>query len=111
MADPNRALFESAVRLLAPVPDELVFVGGCVRIRESCRGSTVLPRSIHAGANPFDVLPDGRFVSPIAARAASSSVQSLQEIRVVLNVATRVLGYGTVKVTVAPISEPQALPP
>lgn len=29
MADPNRALFESAVRLLAPVLDELVFVGGC----------------------------------------------------------------------------------
>jgi Tol biopolymer transport system component len=34
---------------------------------------------------PFDVLPDGRFVSPIAAGAASSSVQSVQEIRVVLN--------------------------
>lgn len=29
MADPNRALFESIVRLLAPVLDELVFVGGC----------------------------------------------------------------------------------
>ncbi len=29
MADPNRALFEEAVRLLAPVLDELVFVGGC----------------------------------------------------------------------------------
>ena len=29
MADPNRALFESVVRLLAPVLDELVFVGGC----------------------------------------------------------------------------------
>ena len=28
MADPNRALFESVVRLLAPVLDELVFVGG-----------------------------------------------------------------------------------
>jgi hypothetical protein len=27
--DPNRALFESVVRLLAPVLDELVFVGGC----------------------------------------------------------------------------------
>lgn len=30
MADPNRALFESVVRLLAPVVDELVFVGGCM---------------------------------------------------------------------------------
>ena len=30
MADPNRALFESVVRLLAPVLDELVFVGGCM---------------------------------------------------------------------------------
>lgn len=29
MADPNRALFESVVRLLAPVLDELAFVGGC----------------------------------------------------------------------------------
>ncbi len=29
MADPNRALFESIVRLLAPVLNELVFVGGC----------------------------------------------------------------------------------
>jgi hypothetical protein len=30
VADPNRALFESVVRLLAPVLDELVFVGGCM---------------------------------------------------------------------------------
>lgn len=29
MADPNRALFESVLDLLAPVLDELVFVGGC----------------------------------------------------------------------------------
>lgn len=29
MADPNRALFESVVRLLGPVLDDLVFVGGC----------------------------------------------------------------------------------
>jgi len=29
VADPNRALFEEAVTLLAPVLDELVFVGGC----------------------------------------------------------------------------------
>jgi hypothetical protein len=29
VADPNRALFESVVRLLTPVLDELVFVGGC----------------------------------------------------------------------------------
>ena len=29
MADPNRALFEEVVTLLAPVLDELVFVGGC----------------------------------------------------------------------------------
>jgi hypothetical protein len=27
--DPNRALFESVVQILAPVLDELVFVGGC----------------------------------------------------------------------------------
>ena len=29
MADPNRVLFESVVRLLGPVLDDLVFVGGC----------------------------------------------------------------------------------
>jgi hypothetical protein len=29
VADPNRALFESVVYLLAPLLDELVFVGGC----------------------------------------------------------------------------------
>jgi hypothetical protein len=29
VADPNRALFEEVVGLLAPVLDELVFVGGC----------------------------------------------------------------------------------
>ncbi len=29
MTDPNRALFESVVRLLTPVLEELVFVGGC----------------------------------------------------------------------------------
>jgi hypothetical protein len=29
VADPNRAQLESIVRLLAPVLDELVFVGGC----------------------------------------------------------------------------------
>jgi hypothetical protein len=29
VADPNRALFESAVLLLAPLLDELVFLGGC----------------------------------------------------------------------------------
>ena len=29
MVDPNRALFESVVRLLAPVLHDLVFVGGC----------------------------------------------------------------------------------
>jgi hypothetical protein len=29
VADPNRVLFESVVRLLVPLLDELVFVGGC----------------------------------------------------------------------------------
>jgi hypothetical protein len=29
VADPNRALFESVVRLLSPVLDDFVFVGGC----------------------------------------------------------------------------------
>ncbi len=30
VADPNRALFESVISLVAPVLDELVFVGGCI---------------------------------------------------------------------------------
>ena len=30
MADPSRVRFESVVRLLVPVLDELVFVGGCM---------------------------------------------------------------------------------
>jgi len=29
VVDPNRALFEAVVHLLAPLLDELVFVGGC----------------------------------------------------------------------------------
>ena len=29
MRDPNRALLEAAVRLLRPVLDDLVFLGGC----------------------------------------------------------------------------------
>jgi len=29
VADPNRGLFESVINLLAPILDELVFVGGC----------------------------------------------------------------------------------
>lgn len=29
MVDPNRALFERVVQLLAPILDELVFIGGC----------------------------------------------------------------------------------
>jgi hypothetical protein len=29
VVDPNRALFEAVVRLLRPVLDDLVFVGGC----------------------------------------------------------------------------------
>jgi hypothetical protein len=47
VADPNRALFESVVRLLAPVLDELVFVGGCttgllitMTLKTSSRSST-----------------------------------------------------------------------
>jgi hypothetical protein len=29
VADPNRALFEAAVRILAPVLEDPAFVGGC----------------------------------------------------------------------------------
>lgn len=43
---------------------------------------------------PFDVLPDGRFVSPISSGAAMVSVRAGQEIRVVLNWFTELAGIG-----------------
>lgn len=51
MADPNRALFESVVRLLAPVLDELVFVGGCTTglfITDSAAGRIRPTRDVDA---------------------------------------------------------------
>ena len=51
MADPNRALFESVVRLLAPVLDELVFVGGCTTglfITDSAAGGIRPTRDVDA---------------------------------------------------------------
>jgi hypothetical protein len=47
VADPNRALFESVVRLLAPVLDQLVFVGGCAMgllITDPAASGSVRPR-------------------------------------------------------------------
>lgn len=54
MADPNRALFESVVRLLAPVLDELVFVGGCTTglfITDSAAGGIRPTRDVDAIAD------------------------------------------------------------
>lgn len=51
MADPNRALFESVVRLLVPVLDELVFVGGCTTglfITDSAAGGIRPTRDVDA---------------------------------------------------------------
>ena len=51
MPDPNRALFESVVRLLAPVLDELVFVGGCTTglfITDSAAGGIRPTRDVDA---------------------------------------------------------------
>jgi len=51
VADPNRALFESVVRLLAPVLDELVFVGGCTTglfITDSAAGGIRPTRDVDA---------------------------------------------------------------
>jgi hypothetical protein len=48
VADPNRALFESAVRLLAPVLDDLVFVGGLLYSAAAyLRGSATAQLSDH----------------------------------------------------------------
>jgi hypothetical protein len=51
VADPNRALFESVVRLLVPVLDELVFVGGCTTglfITDSAAGGIRPTRDVDA---------------------------------------------------------------
>jgi hypothetical protein len=47
VADPNRELFESFVSLLAPLLDELVFVGGCttgIFITDPASGLVALTR-------------------------------------------------------------------
>ena len=69
MADPNRALFESVVRLLGPVLNELVFVGGCTT-------GLLLTDSAAGGIRPttdvdaiVDVVPEVRR----AVRAPSSA--------------------------------------
>jgi hypothetical protein len=51
VADSNRALFESVVRLLVPVLDELVFVGGCTTglfITDSAAGGIRPTRDVDA---------------------------------------------------------------
>ena len=51
MDDPNRALFESVVRLLQPVLSELVFVGGCTTglfITDSATGGIRPTRDVDA---------------------------------------------------------------
>lgn len=51
MADPNRALFEAVVRLLAPVLNELVFVGGCTTglfITDPAAGGIRITRDVDA---------------------------------------------------------------
>jgi len=69
VADPNRALFEAVVRLLAPVLDELVFVGGCTTglfITDPAAGGIRPTKDVDA---IVDVTADR---APIAARSASS---------------------------------------
>ena len=63
MADPNRALFESVVRLLAPVLDELVFVGGCTTglfITDPAAGGIRPTKDVDA---IVDVTSYGKYVS------------------------------------------------
>jgi hypothetical protein len=48
VADPNRGLFESVVRLLAPVLDELVFVGGYTTDAASQARRTILEQRLEA---------------------------------------------------------------
>lgn len=68
MADPNRALFESVVHLLAPVLDELVFVGGCTTglfITDPAAGGIRPTKDVGAidalhGRGGGDVVVDGR---------------------------------------------------
>jgi hypothetical protein len=51
VVDPNRTLFEAVVRLLAPVLDELVFVGGCTAglfITDPAAGGIRITRDVDA---------------------------------------------------------------
>lgn len=63
MADPNRALFESVVRLLGPVLDDLVFVGGCTTglfITDSAAGGVRPTKDVDA---IVDVTSYAKYVS------------------------------------------------
>ena len=54
MPDPNRALFESVVRLLDPVLDDLVFVGGCTTglfVTDSAAGGIRSTKDVDAIVN------------------------------------------------------------
>lgn len=51
MPDPNRALFESVVRLLSPLLDDLVFVGGCTTglfLTDSAAGGVRVTKDVDA---------------------------------------------------------------
>lgn len=75
MADPNRDLFERVVRLLAPVLDELVFVGGCAM-------GVMITDAAAAGIRPtrdVDAIVDASSYAMYAALAARLRALGLKE--------------------------------
>src|SRR5712691_1858534 len=93
VADPNRALFESVVDLLAPVLDELVFVGGCTtghlrhrskRSRLYSVGASIACREsrLHRGAPG---IPTSRCSESGAATNSGRAASSVGRDRVILS--------------------------
>ena len=64
MPDPNRALFESVVRLLTPLLEDLVFVGGCTTglfLTDSAAGGVRPTKDVDAISVKTQYLVEGLF--------------------------------------------------
>jgi hypothetical protein len=73
VADPNRALFESVVRLLAPMLDQLVFVGGCTTglfITDPAAGGIRPTKDVDA---IVDVTSYAKYAAPLGAAARAGT--------------------------------------
>jgi hypothetical protein len=78
VADPKRALFESVVRVLAPLLDELVFVGGCTAglfITDSAAGGIRPTKDVDA---VVDVMPTDAAVLGFSNRWYPTAIETAQ---------------------------------